>query len=171
MCIIIDTNTLASVFKSDSQNHEEYKPVFDWIYSGNGTIVYGGSKYISEIGKFAGVFLEFRKSNKAIRIENQLVDDQEDRVSKEIEDPDFDDQHLVALLIISGCKLICSYDKRAHPFFKHKKFFPSDEKRPRIYSNKNNKDLLTRRYIADICKPCSSLTKDQKKLLGKVLKI
>ncbi len=70
MCIIIDTNTLASVFNQASLNHSNFKPVLDWIYSGNGKIVYGGTRYESEIKNYLGIFNELNKMNRAIKVNN-----------------------------------------------------------------------------------------------------
>ncbi len=68
MCIIIDTNAFAPVFDRTSQNHAEFKPVLDWIVSGKGKIVYGGTKYKLELGKaykYLKLFAEFKKINKS----------------------------------------------------------------------------------------------------------
>lgn len=156
MCIIIDTNTLATVFDNTSNNHSEFKPVFDWIYSGNGKVVYGGTKYTDEIKKkYLSLFVELGRKRKAVYIDNETVDDKENEVSTQLISPDFDDQHLVGLLIVSGTKLICSLDSRAYPFFKHPTFFRPARNRPKIYNQLRNKDLLIDRNIASICKPCN----------------
>src|ERR1017187_6880909 len=108
MCIIIDTNTLASVFKQNSANHAQFKPVFDWIVEGKGKVVLGGSKYASELGKYRRFFSLLEKVGKAVSISNESVDKEQVIVSEMIVHHDFDDQHLVGLLRVSKCKLICS---------------------------------------------------------------
>lgn len=165
MCIVIDTNTLPSVFKKESDNHAEFKPVLDWIINGKGKIIFGGTKYTNELKKYLNIFLQFKKAGKAVFISNEKVDADELFVSTQIVDTDFDDQHIVSLLRVSGCKLICSLDKKAYPFFRHKLFYSSATNRPRIYSNSSNISLLVDRHIADICKPCSSTTKLQLKII------
>ncbi len=166
MCIIIDTNVLSHVFDKNNQNHAEFKPVLDWIINGNGKIIYGGSKYKKEIGeKLIRVFLALRKANKAIKLDDNIVDAEAARVSKLIQHDDFDDQHIVALLIKSGCRLICSLDSRAYPFFQHNTFF-SSRKKPRIYSGIRNSDLLANKNIANLCKPCVVLNNKTKAALG-----
>lgn len=80
--------------------------------------------------------------------------------------PDFDDPHLVGLLRVSGCKLICSLDSRAFPYFRHSLFFNPASNRPRIYSTLSNSSLLCDRQIADVCKPCAPTTKKQKSIFG-----
>ena len=167
MCIVIDTNTLASVFDSKSADHAEFKDVFDWIVDGKGKIVYGGTTYIRELSKtkYLKLFTLYNKAGKAILVKDN-VDEETSSVSKMIQHPDFDDQHIVALLKVSGCKLICSGDKRAYPFFQHELFFSPASKRPKIYSGHRNKDLLTDSNIADICRPSKGTTNDQKRSLS-----
>ncbi|MDQ7959563.1 hypothetical protein [Flavobacterium lindanitolerans] len=167
MCIIIDTNTLALVFDKTTTGHDEFKPVFDWIFNDKGKVVYGGTKYKYELKKYLSFFNELRRANKAVYIDDEKVDGAELTASKMIEDKDFDDQHIVGLLIVSKCKLICSHDKRAYPFFKHDLFFTPANKKPKIYSGKRNHDLLADRNIAEICQPCLLPNTSQKKILSK----
>ncbi len=169
MCIVIDTNTLASVFKRDSANHQEFKPVLDWIITGKGKIVFGGSKYISELkGNYLSLFTQFKKAGKAINISSDIIDAEEANVTNQISHPDFDDQHLVSLLKVSGCKLICSLDSRAYPYFRHQLFFNPAANRPRIYCSSGNASLLCDRHIADVCKPCTPTTNEQKNIIGRL---
>jgi len=162
MCIIVDTNTLASVFNQDSTNHSEFKPVFDWIIDGKGVVVYGGSKYIRELGKYRRLFAELTTARQAVLIDNAKVDEATDLAASKVQHVDFDDPHLVGLLMVSGCKLICSLDSRAYPFFRHLAFFSPAGKKPKIYRGKTNADLLADKNIAEICKPCAPTTKQQK---------
>jgi hypothetical protein len=153
MCIIIDTNTLPAVFRVDSANQADFFPVLDWIENGRGKVVYGGTKYENEVKKkYLGIFVELNKKGKGIYIDNAIVDAKEVQISPIIIHPDFDDQHLVALLMVSGCKLICSLDQRAYPYFKHATFFSPARNRPRIYNQIGNKDLLSNGNIVNICK-------------------
>ncbi|MBN8671462.1 MAG: hypothetical protein J0L80_12295 [Chitinophagales bacterium] len=166
MCIIIDTNTLASVLEPESVNHSEFKPVYDWIKNGKGVIVYGGTKYKKELGKYLPIFVELRKATKAIGVDDSKVDQKADEVSTMIQHANFDDQHLIGLLIQSQCKLICSLDSRAYPYFRHSLFFKPAANKPKIYRGSSNKDLLTDRNIAEICKPCLPTTVAQKNKLS-----
>ncbi|OFX81514.1 MAG: hypothetical protein A2X12_00990 [Bacteroidetes bacterium GWE2_29_8] len=169
MCIVIDTNVLGSVFNDDpkcKEKHSEYKPVFDWINDGIGKIVYGGTTYCKEIEyKYLKLFSQYRTAQKAIYINDDEVDEKEKWVTEQITHPNFDDQHIVALLIVSKCRLICSNDKRAYPYFTHNTFFNNQDK-PKIYSGKRNIDLLCEANIPDKYKPVKKTTKGQKKSLG-----
>jgi len=169
MCIVIDTNVLANVFKESSANHAQFKPVRDWIIDGKGKIVFGGTKYMNEIqDKYRKIFLELKKAGKAVHVKTASVDSEQQTVTRLITHPDFDDPHLVGLLRVSGCKLICSLDSRAFPFFRHSVFFSSAANRPKIYSTLSNARLLCDRNIADLCKPCNQTTKQQKVIMGEI---
>lgn len=169
MCIIIDTNVLPSVFKQDSAKHSQFKPVRDWIIDGKGKVIFGGTKYLAEIKEsYLSVFLQLKKAGKAIFVKNALVDAEQKKVANMIVHIDFDDPHLVALLRVSGCKLICSLDARAFPFFQSPIFFTPVANRPKIYKSLRNANLLCDKHIADVCKPCMQTTNLQKKIMGEI---
>ncbi|MFD2938378.1 hypothetical protein [Spirosoma flavum] len=169
MCIIIDTNTLSSVFKNDDAQHHVFEPVKRWIMEGKGKVVYGGSKYISELGpNYVRLFSLLRGAGKAVFVPNDIVDSDMNVVSAQITHDNFDDQHIVALLRVSGCKLICSSDRRAYPFFRHNLFFNPARNKPKIYSSLGNTSLLVDRNIADVCLPCSPTTNAQRVVIGTV---
>lgn len=151
MCIVIDTNTLADVFDIEAQNHSAFQPVNEWVLKGSGKVVFGGTKYAGELKKYLKLFGELRRANRAIYIEDSLVDAEEVLIRAQIQHPNFDDQHLVALLRVSQCRLICSLDIRAYPYFKHELFFQPAANRPKIYSGLRNRGLLTVRHAAGIC--------------------
>ena len=161
MCIVIDTNSLASVFEKSSANHQDFAPVLDWVKTGKGKVVYGGTRFCLELGKYLKLFKLLNSAGKAVFVDSKLVDQEEMRISGLISHADFDDQHLVALLLVSKCKIICSQDKRAFPYFRHPMLFGSKAARPRIYKSNRNSNLLSDLMIAEICKPCSPTTKAQ----------
>jgi predicted nucleic acid-binding protein len=155
MCIIIDTNVFAHVFNKKSTFHIEFTPVQEWIIKGKGKIVYGGSKYKKELRlavKYFKLFVELEKINKTVKLDDSEVDKREREVSKAKKHHDFNDEHLVAMVLASGCRLVCTKDSSAMPFIKDQIFYTGAAKRPRIYSGKKNKDLLNDSNIASICK-------------------
>ena len=162
MCIVIDTNTFSPVFIPNSQKHGDFRPVLEWIVYGKGKIVYGGDKYKQELrkaGKFLKFFIELSKVSKVIEIDCQQVNEMQQKVEHLVNHRDFDDAHLVAIIIVSGCKLVCSHDSSAYPFLQRKDLYPKNVTRPKIYRQSSNRNLLCDRNIADICKPCSKLPK------------
>ena len=168
MCIIIDANTLPSVFDSNAANHIEFKHVLDWINNGKGKLVYGGTKYKQELNRnYLKLFSIYSRARKAVLCNDGEVDAETKKVAAVIQHPDFDDPHLVALLRVSGCKLICSLDERAYTYFHHKSFFTPASTRPKIYKSSRNADLLCDENIAEVCRPCLKATNEEKNILSR----
>ncbi|KJU81988.1 hypothetical protein MBAV_005819 [Candidatus Magnetobacterium bavaricum] len=142
------------MFERKSLKHKEYKPVLDWILNGKGMIVYGGKKYEEELkGKYRRIFMQFRNSNKIVEIPAHDVDNYEDYVKKHdlVKNSSFNDAHLVAIISISRCKIICTEDVEAKELVKEKKLYPKRFEIPKIYSNESHKELLCDKNIANIC--------------------
>jgi predicted nucleic acid-binding protein len=168
MCIVIDTNTWASVIDTSSTDHVEFKPVHDWIFGegGKGKIVYGGTTYLNETPqKYRKLLKYFTDIGKAKGVSLEEVDFHEAELKQKIQHRDFDDPHIVAIIIVSKCKLICTNEKRAIPFFKDKEgiLYPKRFNRPKIYHGALNKDLLIDKNIAKICFPCLKISKTKSK--------
>lgn len=156
MCIIIDTNTFSKVFESFNKHHSEFKPVLHWVCVGKGKVVYGGSKYKGELRKakkYLRLFTLLQSANKLVEISDEEIDREQTRIEQLVTDPDFDDPHLIAIVIVSGCKLICSEDSRADKYIKNKALYPKHFDRPRIYRQSSHSDLLCDQNIADCCTP------------------
>jgi len=145
MCIVIDTNTFPSVFKTKSADHYEFKPVWDWIMTGKGFIVYGGTKYNKELmcaGQYFRIFAELKTAGKAFHVEDKKVD-REQILVREIEPRRcFDDPHLIAIFRVSKCKLLCTKDARSDKFIKDPKFYNNGQKPPRIYRTRRHHEAL-----------------------------
>lgn len=154
MCIIIDTNTLSAVFNPNSQNHNDFEPVLKWIIFGNGKLVYGGSKYTSELrrtNKYLKIFVELSKKRKVIKVDDSHVDSLEVEISNIINDSKFNDPHIPAIVIIAKCRLICSCDSSAYKYFKRKDIYPQGFGVPKIYCKAGNSDLLCNKDIVGSC--------------------
>ncbi|MBF0564544.1 MAG: hypothetical protein HQK89_04820 [Nitrospirae bacterium] len=168
MCIVIDTNSLSSVFDQKNKDHSNFKAVLKWIVEGKGKIVYGGTTYKDELEKantFRTLFKEFNKVNKVVIVDKDAVDNKENEYSA-FKTNDFDDPHIVAIIAVSGVKLVCTQDKRSIPFITNKQFYKKGEY-PKVYSSKRNaKKLLCDSNIADCCKPATRLSKSSCKSFG-----
>lgn len=84
---------------------------------------------------------------KVERLDDDEVDEQERRVKELCNDKKFNDPHLVAIVCVSRCRLICTDEQEAVPFLKMKKLYSDGVKVPNIYSSDD---------------PCSELLKDKK---------
>lgn len=152
MSIIIDTNCFANVFDISSDRHIDFAPVLKWINDGPAVLIYGGTKFINELknGKYRRLFIEYGKSHKAYEIKRSLVDDAQDIISRLETSNDFDDQHIVALLRVSKCKILVTCDSRSHKYVKNKKFYLEHQSVPKIYSSVKNRRLLNQNNIIEI---------------------
>jgi len=171
MCIVVDTNTFSCVFNQKNKEHFKYSPVYDWIINKEGSLVYGGSTLISEFrGNKLNLIKLLSDKNKTVRIDSKLVDKKEEQVKMIVDDDeDFDDPHIIALLQVSKCKLICTHDKRLDSFIKDQRFFKKRTIQPRIYRNKKNEHLLCRQNIGTCCDQNNKLNKNELDELVKLL--
>jgi hypothetical protein len=171
MCVVIDTNNISRVFDPSNAEHADFAPVFQWIVEGNGKVVVGGSKFDQELlyhKKFIPFLGQLSRMNKVLRIPTKSVDDLEAEIIRKTEPhQDFDDPHIVSLLALSGCKIICSSDVRGYPYFTNSPFYHKKHK-PKIYSSSRNSDLLIDRNICDLCRPISKLKKEQLSVLTQI---
>lgn len=175
MCVVIDMNVVKTVFNDGETNHQYYRPVKDWILGGKGKMVVGGSTYYKELGKmhkFRKFYLALRKAGKVvIGGSEEQIDDLEEKLKKTLSHRDFDDPHIVALLIVSGCKVICSEDVRAYPFFQKKEWYPKGKGVPKIYCERSylkSSEILCDSNIADVCLPCSRLNRLQQHAVSSI---
>ena len=168
MCILIDTNCLSCVFEKRNSDHANFGPVFNWIFYGKGKIVYGGTTYKQELeaaNRLLKILMEFHKVNKVVVIDKAAVDKKENEIKAMVSHRNFDDPHIVAIIAVSGVKLVCTNEKRSIPFLT-KTLFYTRGKKPKVYSSKSNADLLCDSNVAECCKPSSPLNKKTRNQLG-----
>lgn len=171
MAIIIDANCLSNVFEKKSTLHHEFSPVFDWIISGKGKMVVGGTKYFNELKKLTRILRLFnilKNSNKVVIVNTDQVDCEQARLEAMINHPDFDDPHIMALVIVSSCRLVCSRDARSEAFILDGKYYPKGVKPPKFYKGRRNQNLLCDKYIPDKFKPLSKLNKEERERINKL---
>jgi len=96
--------------------------------------------------------VEYAKMNKVVRVKDDEVDNWEKKIKTKKRQSKFNDEHIIAIVIASGCVLVCTKDSASIPFIKDRVFYPKSCKKPKIYSGIRNKNLLTDCNIAPICK-------------------
>lgn len=156
MCIIVDTNAIAQVFDPSNKQHNEYRPVRDWLNSAkNAKFVYGGTKYKSELRRlvrFLPLITELERAGRTVHLDDRKVDAQEKRIRRQVDDPRFNDPHLAAMVCVSGCRLICSNDHEAFPFLRKREIYSKSQcGTPKVYSRAKNRSLLSKKNIAKCC--------------------
>lgn len=60
----------------------------------------------------------------------------------------------MAIIIVSGCRLVCSKNSKHYPFIKDKRFYPSKFKKISIYRRYADKDMLLSWNVNELCKRC-----------------
>lgn len=142
--VIVDTNVFTSVFDPATLNFDNFDVVRNCITSPrcHGILVYGGTKFRKELSSFTirkKIFKILRDAGRLEELDDNTVDDLEKKL-KQIEPCNrFNDEHLVACVILSGCKVIVSDDQRADKYIKDQecKFYPTPRWRPKIYRDKS----------------------------------
>lgn len=145
--MVIDINALAPVFNCTCSRHEHFAPVKAWIDAGRGFIVFGGTRYKRELSaayRYLLLVQQLRVAGKAVAIRDDVVDAAETVINGRTVGTDCDDQHIIALLGVSGCGLLCSDDCRSFKFIRDRTLFPKGARRVRIYSGLRNQRLLVR---------------------------
>ena len=165
MCIVIDADVFSSLANARASMHSEFRPLFEWVSFGKGKVVYGGTKYAEELaknGKFRGWLFELEKKKKTVFIEKERIDYTSAYLTKNASGP-YNDYHIAAIVIVSGCKLVCSLDKGLHNLInvcyqqRLRKLIKRDcpcmgnLSHPKIYQNKGHRILLCDKNIAKCC--------------------
>lgn len=151
MCLVIDTCCLSRVFVPGNKEHADFAPVLQWVTKDEGSMVYGGTKYKTELGRMPIIFkivVELRRARRAIEVDDAQVDTIEKNVKKKTRKSGFNDSHLVAIVIVSKCRIICTKDERAMPYLKDRNLYIDYHvKPPKIYCHKDHEKLCCRNNI------------------------
>jgi len=155
VCIVLDANVFASVFSVDSALHHQFKPVLDWITKKGtgGRVVFGGTKYkreLAEAPKYRRIFLQLKNAGRAVEINQDRVDARETELLMVTRGTDCDDQHLIAILCVSGCMLVCSLDRRAYCHIRNRHNYRGRRKVPKIYNSARHRRLLHRGNVVEL---------------------
>ena len=157
MCLVIDANCFALVFEPSTKNHDKFVPVLKWITEGRGRMIYGGTKYNTELGKatrILGIVKELSTQRRTVQLLSSTVDPIAEALKVKFPEPAFNDEHIAALVIVSRCCVVCTNDNVAVSYLKRLEVFsdyPGVE-RPKIYKgHKSHKDLCCDHHIVAVC--------------------
>ena len=53
MCLVIDANSIGKVFDKRNAAHGRFKPVYLWVMNGDGSVIFGGSRYLKRVRRRA----------------------------------------------------------------------------------------------------------------------
>ncbi|MGA7235229.1 MAG: hypothetical protein WBY44_06105 [Bryobacteraceae bacterium] len=144
---------IGKVFNPRNAEHERFKPIAIWVTTGSGSVVYGGTKYLRELskGKYLNLFTELARVRRAVKVDTKSVDDRAMELKIRVPDEEFDDEHIVALIGLSKCCLVCTDDLRSLPYLKRKDLYPRGVKPPYIYRSLTDKKHCCAKLIVEIC--------------------
>ena len=126
-------------------------PFLNWFILGSGQLVYGGTTYKNELIKVRYALNIIQrahslKRNKIIVCDDKSVDMNEKRIKGLITNKDFDDPHLIALVNVANCKVICTNDSRFHAYISIKQLYNKGVNIPSLYYNHTkHKQLLSKK--------------------------
>jgi hypothetical protein len=129
----------------------------DWIYEGNGRMIYGGTKYNQELvaWKMLGLVKELDTRRETVHIANAAVDAIATSLKNKITETKFNDEHIVALVIASRCRVVCTNDKSAISYLKRPDVFADYDgvKRSKIFrGNKKHITMCCDRHVVAVCR-------------------
>lgn len=156
MCLVIDACCLANVLNPADQRHIHFAPVFEWVFNGKGRVIYGGTKYkheLSKLPRYLGLLAELERKGRVIQLSDAEVDAIANVLKAEVGDAQFNDEHLVAIVIVSRCLIVCTNDTVAKSYLKRRAFYSCrGVSRPKIYSSERNKNLCCDKHISPVCR-------------------
>ncbi|RKU15910.1 hypothetical protein C6503_13370 [Candidatus Poribacteria bacterium] len=105
MCAILDTNTFGK-FKNPAD--EDMKPVWKWLDSKDGKIAYANTKKFEDEWESGGMSHLRDQMMRAgqLKLVSEGVQEKADELKGEIVS---NDEHIIALAIIAGVKILVSY--------------------------------------------------------------
>lgn len=117
MCIILDVNCFSKLM--DPANHD-MKPVRDWLEKKNGKIAYSDTHKFKQEWKNRVKTFVLNESIVAekLKIVNRQRVEAEISKLKSIGTLKSDDEHIIALAIVTEVKVLVSEDKKLHEDFK-----------------------------------------------------
>lgn len=149
--MIVDANRLGVLLSRRS--NEDVKPIHDWLNDGRGVIIYStDGEFERDVSEKARLALaELARSGKARLVGRRRLQS-EVKLLKAEANYRSNDPHVLALAIVSGARLLYTADQALRDDFKKGKWmngkFIIQKPRGKLYSSKDNSDLLT----ADVCK-------------------
>ena len=139
VCIIIDTNLSAKVFRSPV--HVDFLPIIQWLFDKEGCLIYGGhlAKELEEVRHVGRALRVLIQAGKAVRVSDEKVNDEEKIVTQ----TGFccsNDHHVIALARVSGARTLCSLDQDLQKDFRNHRLITNP--RGSVYQRAEHSRLL-----------------------------
>ena len=141
MCAIVDASIKGEILSGSSIDPESAGARFrEWLESGRGRVVLGGSKLRNELfgalGKETRWWKELKSAGVAIEVDNQDVDSRSIELAK-MSACVSNDAHIIALAQVSQARLLYSNDWALQQDFRNPELVRNP--RGRVYSTRESK--------------------------------
>lgn len=139
MCVIVDTNTFHKLREPDD---EDMEPVWTWLEKRDGKIAYSDIEKLEEEwdkGGMQNLRNRLRQRGKLKIVSPQDVEEKARELTGMLSS---DDEHIVALALVAGVKVLVSYregDRDLFEDFKNRQLVGG-----RVYTRKAHARLLTK---------------------------
>ena len=139
MCIIVDTNTF---HKFKNPDDEDMEPVWTWLEKRDGKIAYSDIEKLEEEwdnGGMQNLRNRLRQRGKLKVVSSQDVQERTNELKGKTTS---NDEHIIALALIAGVKVLVSYregDGDLFADFKNRQLVGG-----RVYTRKSHEHMLTR---------------------------
>ena len=138
MCVILDANTFG---KFRNANDEDMAPVWKWLDNRNGKIVYSNTEKFEDEWEKGGMSHLRDQMMRAgqLKLVSEGVEEKADELEGEIAS---NDEHIIALALIAGVKVLVSYpegDRDLFTDFKNRELVGG-----KIYTRKAHARMLTK---------------------------
>ena len=165
MCLVVDANSFGHVFNPKDKKHSAFEPVLRWLFHGyGGGLIYGGEKYSREVDftspTYRPLLVELERKGRMFEMCGTCVDHVAAQLKEAVrDDPDFDDEHILALVIVSKCCVVCTEEVRALKFLKRSNLYPKGTNPPKIYQSLRNAAILRNAdNVAEVCRSARKRT-------------
>jgi hypothetical protein len=120
-------------------------------------MIYGGTKYNEELSKqkeILALVTELSRQRRTVLLPPLEVDNIAEELKNRFPEQDFNDEHIVAIVAVSRCRVVCTLDKGAMSYLRNRAVLaPYGVKRPSIYSgSQGHHKLCGDKYVVDICR-------------------
>ncbi len=142
MCVIVDTNTF---HKFRKRNNEDMEPLWTWLERRGGKIAYSDTEKLEKEWNRAGMQdlrEQLIQAGKLKKVPPQNVEEKASELTGMISS---DDEHIVALALVAGVKVLVSYREGDSDLFDD--FRDKNLVGGRVYTRKTHTHLLTK----DMC--------------------
>jgi hypothetical protein len=142
VCLIIDANVAHRVLLRNDD--EDFKYVHSYLFSiryPNGKLMFGGrlAEEYFRIAAVRRIVLELNRAGRAIRVQDDLVNNEEAVVCG-LGYCRSNDEHIIALARVTGVRLLCSLDQDLHADFTNGHLV--SKPRGRVYQYATHRRLL-----------------------------